>query len=39
MFDLKPIEFSLLALLFSSTIAGIYLAIRLARRPRSNERH
>jgi hypothetical protein len=33
MFNLKPIEIVILLLLFSGIIAGIYLTVRLARRP------
>ncbi len=38
MFDLAPIEIALIAMLFSSVLAGLYLAIRLARRPPAGER-
>ncbi len=37
MFDLAPIEIALIAMLFSSVLAGLYLAIRLQRRSAPEE--
>lgn len=37
MFDLAPTEIALIAMLFSSVLAGLYLAVRLQRRSPADE--